>query len=52
MQHFSSGEREAVKYFVRKGGGALSPNPGHYKKLKVDQKQNRMQVYAKKLYFT
>ena len=32
--------------------GALSPNPGHYKKLKVDQKQNRMQVYAKKMYFT
>ena len=34
------------------GGGALRPNPGHYKKVKVDQKQNRMQVYTKKLYFT
>ena len=35
-----------------KGWGAQWANPGHYKKVKVDQKQNRMQVYAKKLYFT
>ena len=35
-----------------RGGGALRPNPGHYKKVKVDQKQNRMQLYATKLYFT
>ena len=36
----------------RGGKGAQWANPGHYKKVKVDQNQNRMQVYAKKLYFT
>ena len=49
MKTFREGDNKVFDY---EGGGALWTNPGHYKKVKVDQKQNRMQLYATKLYFT